>query len=300
MAASVSTAVDLDATTRRGVAARRSADAGSAAPRGCCGSRALAYRPGRPSLRSAAAWAGVAGVAALSDTAPMNRLLRGAAAWLGEVAGALLRRRLGAPAGHTWAAAGAERPKLPKMLRRKDLLETVANGCLQGLYVLSLPRPDETARSWWRMPVDEDVLADDALEAVQNRAAVLDALDPGLLAPGKLEGLDFKNGLKVADLVSYFDGFTLTIDHPDEGWTEEKPIPRCPEAKVLEAVGVAVKAGTVWLTSGTASVWGEAPLPGIVSKAAMLRVPPSRSVSLRSRQRRSPMLGAAGRRRLTP
>lgn len=174
----------------------------------------------------------------------------------------------------TIVGAFAERPKLPKMLRRKDLLETVANGCLQGLYVLSLPRPDGTARTWWRMPVEEEVLADDALEAVQNKAAVLDALDPGLLAPGKLEGLDFRNGLKVADLVTYFDGFTLTIDHPDEGWTEEKPIPRCPEAKVLEAVGAAVKAGTVWLTSGTASVWGEAPPPGIVTKAAVLRVPP--------------------------
>ena len=41
--------------------------------------------------------------------------------------------------------------------------------------------------------------------------------------------------------MTYFGGYTLTIDHPDEGWSEEKPIPRCPEAKVLEAVGAAVK-----------------------------------------------------------
>jgi len=73
---------------------------------------------------------------------------------------------------------------------------------------------------------------------------------------------------------AYFDGHTLTIDHPDEGWTEEKPIPRCPEVKVLEAVGAAVKAGTVWLTSGAASVWGDTPPPGIVSKTAVLRAPP--------------------------
>ena len=95
-----------------------------------------------------------------------------------------------------------------------------------------------------------------------------------MLVPGKLEGLDWKNGLKVADLVAYFDGHTLTIDHPDEGWTEEKPIPRCPEAKVLEAVASAVKAGTIWLTSGAASVWGDTPPPGIVSKTATLRPPP--------------------------
>ena len=43
---------------------------------------------------------------------------------------------------------------------------------------------------------------------------------------------------------------------------------------MLEAVGSAVKTGIVWLTSGTASVWGDTPPPGIVSKAAVLRVPP--------------------------
>jgi hypothetical protein len=174
----------------------------------------------------------------------------------------------------TIVGAFAERPKLPKMLRRKDLLDTVSNGCDQGLFVLSLPRPDGTARTWWRVRIDDEVLTDDALEAVQNSKAVLDWVDPGLLTPGRLDGLDWNNGVKVADLVSYFDGFVLTIDHPDEGWTEEKAIPRCPEAKVLEAVASAVKAGVVWLTSGTASVWGDAPPPGIVTKAAVLRMPP--------------------------
>ena len=174
----------------------------------------------------------------------------------------------------TIVGAFAERPKLPKMLRRKDLLDTVANGCLQGLFVLSLPRPDGSARTWWRTQIDESALSDDALEAVQNSAAVLDALPPDLLAPGKLDGLDWKTGVKVADLVSYFDGFVLTIDHPDEGWTEQRAVPRCPEAKVLEAVAGAVKSGVIWLTSGTASIWGDTPPAGIVSKTAVLRIPP--------------------------
>jgi hypothetical protein len=174
----------------------------------------------------------------------------------------------------TIVGAFAERPKLPKMLRRKDLLETVSNGCTLGLYVLSLSRPDGSARTWWRTAINAAELTDDALEAVQNNSAVLDTLDPGLLEPGKLEGLDWKNGVKVADLINYFEGHILTIDHPDEGWTEEKPIPRCPEVKVLEAVAAAVKNGAVWLTSGAASVWGDAPPPGVVSKIAVLRVPP--------------------------
>lgn len=57
---------------------------------------ALAYGPGGLSLRSAAAWAGASGLADLSDTAVMKRI-RGAADWLGEIAGALLRRSQPAP-----------------------------------------------------------------------------------------------------------------------------------------------------------------------------------------------------------
>src|SRR6478609_4889344 len=93
LAASVSAAIDLDATARcSGALVRRR---GVRSAEGLL-RLALAYGPGRLSLRSAAAWAGLVGLAALSDTALMNRL-RHAAAWLGEVAGALLRRRLGLP-----------------------------------------------------------------------------------------------------------------------------------------------------------------------------------------------------------
>ena len=165
--------------------------------------------------------------------------------------------------------------------------------------MLSLPRPDGTARTWWRMPVDEVALADDALEAAQNSVAALDSLDPALLVAGKLEGFDWKNGLKVADW-SYFNGHTLTIDHPDEGWTEEKPIPRCPEAKVLEAVASAVKAGRIWLTSGAASVWGDTPPAGIVSKTAVLRSSPDPiSVSSSMARRQCTQLSRRSRRNAT-
>jgi hypothetical protein len=58
---------------------------------------ALAYGPGGLSLRTAAAWAGISGLADLSDTAVMNRL-RKAADWLGEIAGALLRAAAAASA----------------------------------------------------------------------------------------------------------------------------------------------------------------------------------------------------------
>jgi hypothetical protein len=109
-------------------------------------------------------------------------------------------------ASRLFVGAFAERPKLPKMLRRKDLLDTVANGAMQGLFALSLARPDGSARTWWRTRIDETALADDNLEAVQNSAATLESLDPGLVAPGVLEGLSWATGVKVADLVTYFNG----------------------------------------------------------------------------------------------
>ena len=93
LVAVVSAAIDLEATARASGALvrRRAIRSAEMLLR-----LALAYGPGGLSLRSAAAWAGVHGLADLSDTAVMKRL-RKAADWLGEVAGALLRRAAAAP-----------------------------------------------------------------------------------------------------------------------------------------------------------------------------------------------------------
>ena len=93
LVAAVSAAIDLEATARTSGALvrRREIHSAEALLR-----LALAYGPGGLSLRMAAAWAGVSGLAELSDTAVMKRLRR-AAPWLGEVAGALLRRAAAAP-----------------------------------------------------------------------------------------------------------------------------------------------------------------------------------------------------------
>src|SRR5918998_1282287 len=93
LVAAVSAAIDLEATARASGALvrRRAIRSAEMLLR-----LALAYGPGGLSLRSAAAWAGVHGLADLSDTAVMKRL-RKAADWLGEIAGALLRRAAAAP-----------------------------------------------------------------------------------------------------------------------------------------------------------------------------------------------------------
>src|ERR671912_746221 len=93
LVAAVSAAIDLQATARTSEALVRRREIRSAE---ALLRLALAYGPGGLSLRTAAAWAGVSGLADLSDTAVMNRL-RKAADWLGEIAGALLRRAAAAP-----------------------------------------------------------------------------------------------------------------------------------------------------------------------------------------------------------
>jgi len=82
----LSRSIDLDATAREtGALLRRRCIADAATLLRL----ALAYGPGGMSLRSAAAWAGMNDVASLSDVALLNRL-RGAADWLGSIAGALV------------------------------------------------------------------------------------------------------------------------------------------------------------------------------------------------------------------
>jgi hypothetical protein len=82
----LSQSIDLEATARATGALVRRRNVADAAT---LLRLALAYGPGGMSLRSAAAWAGLNDVASLSDVALLKRL-RGAADWLGSIAGALL------------------------------------------------------------------------------------------------------------------------------------------------------------------------------------------------------------------
>jgi hypothetical protein len=102
LVAAISAAIDLEATARSsGALVRRRGIRDAAALLRL----ALAYGPGGLSLRAAAAWAGVSGLADLSDTAVMQRV-RKAADWLGEIAGALVRRATAAPGAAPGALPG--------------------------------------------------------------------------------------------------------------------------------------------------------------------------------------------------
>jgi hypothetical protein len=178
----------------------------------------------------------------------------------------------------TLVGAFFERSALPKMLRRQELLDTVANGATQGRFVLRLKRPDGSYRTWWHERPEESVLNEANLEAVQLANAELDSLTSTLLRPGVLPGLEFGSGVKVADLLAYFSGsHTLTVKQSVGGaeYDETVAVPKCAEAKVLEAATAAVKAGLLWVTNGPMSFCGEEPAAGAIAKAATLRSPPA-------------------------
>lgn len=178
----------------------------------------------------------------------------------------------------TLVGAFFERSKLPKMLRRKELLDTVANGAEQGRFVLRLPRPDGSARTWWRERPDEAALGEANLDAVQLEHAKLESVSGSLLRPGALPGLDFTVGVKVADLLAYFaGGYVVQVKQSVGGveYDEGVTIPQCPEDQVLAAVTSAVKESHLWVTNGMMSFCGEEPPAGAVSKTAILRVPPA-------------------------
>lgn len=168
--------------------------------------------------------------------------------------------------------AFAENPKLPKMLRRKEILDTIDQGVLDGMFVASLVRPDKSIKTWWRTRIDEAAHAEPALELCLPDRATLSELDPSVLAPNVLPELWTGESLVVSDVVAYFaGGRTVTVQH--EGYSEPIAIPACPRAAVEAAISDTVRQGILWLVNGPASFQGEPAPPGVLTDAAELRAP---------------------------
>jgi hypothetical protein len=74
------------------------------------------------------------------------------------------------------SGAFAQLPHLPKMLGAQPILDTLAEGCVQGSFVLRLTRPDVSYRTWWRMRPDDNAMKDPALELILPEAAELGEL----------------------------------------------------------------------------------------------------------------------------
>ena len=75
--------------------------------------------------------------------------------------------------------AFAQFPKLPKMLRHREILDTVVQGVQQGIWVARVVRPDRTTKTFWRTAIDETAFKDAGLEVLLPEAATLSELAPG-------------------------------------------------------------------------------------------------------------------------
>jgi hypothetical protein len=170
--------------------------------------------------------------------------------------------------------AFAQLPRLPKMLKRSAILDTLLLGCREGLFVLRVFRPDRSTRTYWRQEPSETDLKEPSIEVVLPEAATLSDLNPSLLAPDALPGLWTGSELRVSEILVYFKGgkvVTVKRDTHDEPTT----IPKADRGVIEQAINEAVKARFVWLISGGASLLGE-PVPmGLVGDDAILAVPPS-------------------------
>lgn len=169
--------------------------------------------------------------------------------------------------------AFAQFPRLPKMLNRKAILDTLVNGCKSGTFVLVHVRPDQSRRTFWREPIDDAVLSDPALEVMLPEAASLDSLSYTLLAPNVLPSLWNSDTICLTDLRNYFSG-SFTARVLVDNYEEPVRIPKVDDPVITGAVQEAVKNGLLWLTDGPASLLDEEVPTGYPTESSVLQAPP--------------------------
>ena len=169
--------------------------------------------------------------------------------------------------------AFAQFPKLPKMLRRREILHTVAQGVQSGILVAQVVRPDRTTKTFWRTEIEQHVLEDPGLEVLLPESATLSDIGHTLLGYNAVPGLWPAEEISVKDIHDYFSG-ERTVTVPREGYDDTFFIPGCDPSQVDEAIADAVAQGLLWMTNGPASILGEPVPPGVLSPSAKLRPPP--------------------------
>lgn len=175
--------------------------------------------------------------------------------------------------------AFAEVPRLPKMLNRKAIFDTLVDGCKRGIFVLQLRRPDDSIRTFWASEPDDVALKDTSLEVVLPESAELTSIATQLLEPNFMPGLWTADYITFGNVVDYFGGGRV-IKLQQNGYEEPFPIPSAPREVVETVVKSAVQEGRLWLTIGSASILEETVPEGLLTDTAELRpLPPSLSVS---------------------
>src|SRR5436305_8852707 len=76
--------------------------------------------------------------------------------------------------------------RLPKMLNRRAIVETLLDGCRNGLFVLRSTRSDHSCKTFWYEAPDMASVKDLNLDVVLSEEASLTMIPTRLLSPGTL------------------------------------------------------------------------------------------------------------------
>lgn len=174
--------------------------------------------------------------------------------------------------------AFAATARLPKMLNRKAIEETLLQGCERGDFVLRTTRSDKSIRTFWKQRPDNIALQDSSLEVVLSDVAILNEIDETLLSPDVLPQLWKKEAITLADIQAYFSG-ERCVSVDKGGYSEDLPIPQATEQVIRIAVEQSVKNGKIWLVNGTIGILGEEIPSGFLNERAELHRPPEPLIS---------------------
>jgi hypothetical protein len=173
--------------------------------------------------------------------------------------------------GELYGAFGRH-ARLPKLLSRQTVLNTVQEAVQRGVMALRCRRSDGSEWWFWHSPID---IADweQISEAWLPGSAKLTNLCPAAIVPDALSGLwpDDDHGVKLSELYTWFDGKHVFMEkaHPDYP-PVPRPIPVVDYRVVQQAVTAAVANGTLWLVYGNDSVFKEKPTAIQLDPAAVL------------------------------
>lgn len=170
--------------------------------------------------------------------------------------------------------AFARFPRLPKMLNRKAILDTIVNGCQEGVFVARLTRPDKSIRTFWRQRLEDGILDDPGLELVLPEKAELTELAPAMVYPQATKELWDTPDVTLKRVREFYSG-GRTMKVSRGGFEEPIAVPRVPTTAVDAAVAAAVRDGKLWLTSGPASFLAEEVPSGLLTDDALVQAPPA-------------------------
>lgn len=152
--------------------------------------------------------------------------------------------------------------RLPRIMRRAVLEESLRQGVLAGTLALRMVRSDNSVRTIWRQSPSDDDLRRTELEIVPIAHATLTSLDAHLLRPGALPNLwptQPNSGLTLAQINAYFDG---------------RQAPKLESQAILtQALRAAVKDGLLMAQTEN-DAWCHESLPPDLSLDGALLLPP--------------------------